>query len=152
MTLQASYGTFSLSIPKDGYYSLWAEGKFMTKLPLGSFNTTLTNLQEVPVRTFKSIFRPNTNNMDTATIQLKYFHLKQGEYLLHTTREKESSLRLLDKIASNILPENADIQFSYRIKKTYPEFLFPVFMIALMFAIQGIVFTLIQIASQTQPN
>ncbi|MDR2223429.1 MAG: hypothetical protein LBE34_11930 [Flavobacteriaceae bacterium] len=149
--LHASYGTHPISIPKAGYYSLWAEAKFMTKLPLANFNSTISDIHGKPVRTYKSIFRPRANSMSQATVQLKYFYLKQGEYVLNITNEKETTLNVLDKIANNFLPEQTEAQFSYRIKNTFPEFLFPVFMIALMFAVQGIVFTLIDLIPKATP-
>jgi hypothetical protein len=139
LEINAEYATHNLKIEKSGFYSLWIFGKLFTKPTLERFNAKIIDENQDKVFEIPSFFRPNSNNGSSGTIQLKYFYLKKGNYKFEIEDNSENSLNILDKTIGEISFSKKSDDFGYKIKKTLPEFLFPIFLIGILIPIMKIV-------------
>jgi len=88
------YGNIILEIPftqksaeftltKPGNYSIWHKGQFFTKAPLDEFKPEITNKatgQKVELSSL--LLRPNSNNGESARMELFRFNAPSGKYEL----------------------------------------------------------------------
>jgi hypothetical protein len=135
----AEYATQDLIIQKSGFYSLWVFGKILTKPNLQKFNGQIINENENRLYEMPSFFRPNSNNGSSGSVQLESYYLEKGTYKFRIGNESQSSFTYLDKTIRKILPGEESDDFGYKIKKTFPEFLFPLCLIGIIMPAMEIV-------------
>ena len=136
-------GTYPLLIIQSGYYSLWVNSKAFRGVPLDAFHPQIINEAGAHIKARTSYLKPNiSNKTDNTSMQLQYYYLHAGNYLFsmrNNDSEKEDALTaVMSKAISNLKDE----KIGFQIKKTYPEYLFP---LALLIGIIPILWILISL-------
>jgi len=131
----AEYASHNLIIEKSGFYSLWINGKLFSKPALEKYNAQIINENENFLFDMPSFFRPATNNGSTGNILIECYYLEKGTYIFKIGNGIQNSLTYSDKIIRKFISSKELDDFEYQIKKTYPELLFPICAVVIIFSI-----------------
>jgi len=135
LELDSQPGAYALTIKKSGFYSIWIKGQLFKLLALHRRNVNIYDSNNSKKSAFRSIFKPKVNGVNEGSRQLKYYYLKKGEYKFQIGDAPESSLGTFDNLILKAVPSKGSTDFQYRIKNTYPEFLFPFLIAGMMLPI-----------------
>lgn len=139
LEVKADYGYYDFTVETKGYYALLITGKLFRKPPLQKFNTYLVDADGEKISTYKAYLRATSNNGSTGSVQLKYCHLEPGNYKLVVEEGSETALTFVESIMQRFSPGREDGDFGYRIRKTLPEFIFPLLLAGIMGCVMGII-------------
>jgi hypothetical protein len=120
----------TFEITKPGTYSIWHKGQFFRRAPLDEFRPAIINETEsTEIRLSSILFRPNSNNGNTARMELFRFSASAGKYRLEL-REGSSISGIENSFIKRLPAKMVDYdKYFIQVRKSQP----------LIFLIAGII-------------
>jgi len=111
----------NFEISKSGVYSIWHKGPIFRKAPLNKFRPLIMNeVMKEEITLIPSIFRPNSNNGITGSMELFRFSVPVGKYQLEL--REGSSVTKAEHVISGLFPlKMVDIENYYiQVRESQP--------------------------------
>lgn len=140
---KAELGATFFTVNNPGFYSIWISRKLFLRIALAKRKVDIIDTKENKMKAIKSYVSPKVNGFSNGSIQLKYYYLKKGKYQLTISEEQESSIGFSNRLSIFKNEIDGSTDFTYILKKSTPEFLFP-------FLVLGIVAPLLEIIEIVQ--
>jgi len=139
-------GSQSFVIDKPGYYSIWVIGQIFTAPALDERNVIIVDKNNQKKKSIKSYFNARVNGFGKGRSLLKYYYLNDETYHLKISNEKDDSLGFMTKLLLKISPFTRSTNFTYQLRKSYPEFVFPFLLLGILLPIVPLVLIIVKLA------
>ncbi len=139
-------GSQSFVIDQKGYYSIWVSGRIFTVPALNERNVIVVDKSDQKKNAIKSYFNARVNGFGKGRSLLKYYYLDDETYQLKISNEEEDSLGFLTKLVfkNSLFPRTTN--FTYELRKSYPEFLFPFILLGIVLPIVPLILLIEKLA------
>lgn len=131
--------SITFEVTESGFYSIWIKGQMLKEVALDTRNTTILEANRNKIKPIKSIFHPQVNRLNKGRTMLKYYYLKKGKFTFEIVKEQEDSLGIFSRISMRNKLSNKSTEFTYEIRKTLPEFIFPILLFGIVFSITSLI-------------
>lgn len=114
-----------IHITQSGFYSIWINSKAYRGIPLDSFKPKIKSEAGRVAPSYTSFLKPTiSNKIDNTAMQLQYYYLQAGTYICYL--DPNTSIDdALEQVWIKAMQNLKDETVGFQIKKTLPEFLFP---------------------------
>lgn len=114
-------------IAQTGVYAIWHKGQIFRKAPLNRFRPLICNRStKEEIKLIPSVFRPNSNNGRSGSMELFRFSAPAGKYQLKLT--EGSSLTLAEQWISRLFPfKMVDLEnYFIQVRLSQPFYYIPI--------------------------